>query len=469
MERAFHLKVVGYPELAAGDAFKAKTLARARLDVLRDKPTTIGQKVRPYTEQEMEHLLLRSILFLAETLQLLDESSGMQELCNEGLNLSPSNPDLQQLSEVAARILAGKQHQAGRLPRNSDPYVKIVSTGRILNEPYPFLAPKHMTRSEETVHAVQGAFEVVSSNCSLAPRRFSSESSSKAEGFGVYANADVKPGSKVFEDQTILGATDTSSSAPSSFRNSGICDNCCGSLPRSSKQRIKCKHCSALYCSEYCHTAALMFNHQAMCGQNYDWLFKGLRGMDPNRHEMSGPMWLRVLSTCVQSDCHPLDHPLIARLVPHSDTAGNPRAWTLRHNIIRPNKILLQLGVDIFQDLRYDTWVLQNVGIRLTTNQHGRRTKNGRPIRAVSSLYSFLNHSCEPNAEWKCAQVKDGATAHESTTIIVSTTRSIKNGEEICIDYNDVGHIRNKTRRQKSLVPWFPDGACECTRCQRES
>ncbi len=325
-----------------------------------------------------------------------------------------------------------------------------------------------MTRSKETVHAVQRAFEVVSSNCSLAPRRFSNGSPSRAEGFGVYATVDLKPGAQVFEDATMLGATDTSSSAPSSFRDPEICDNCCGSLSRSSEHRTKCKYCPAIYCSEYCNTTALRFHHQAICGQNYDWLFKELRGMDPNMHEMSGPMWLRVLSTCVQSECHPLDHPLIARLVPQSSSAGVPKAWTLRHNIIRPNKILLQLGVDIFSDLRYDTWVLQNVGTRLTTNQHGRRTKDGRPIRAVNSLYSFLNHSCEPNAEWEIAQVKDGATAHESTTIMVSTTRSVKNGEEICIDYNGVSHIRDKKRRQQSLTLWFPNGLCECTRCQRE-
>ncbi len=233
----------------------------------------------------------------------------------------------------------------------------------------------------------------------------------------------------------------------------------------SSKHRVNCKYCSTVYCSEYCQTTALMVYYQAICGQNYDWLFKGLRGMDPNMHEMRGPMWLRVLSTCVQSDCHPLDHPLIARLVPHF---GGPRPWTLRHDVIRPNKILLQLGVDIFQDLRYDTWVLQNVGIRLTTNQHGRRTQDGRPIRVVNSLYSFLNLSCGPNAEWKIAQVKDGATAHESTTSIVSTTRSIKKGEEICIDYNGVSDIRDKRKRQHFLAPWLPNGVCGCTRCQRE-
>jgi len=185
-------------------------------------------------------------------------------------------------------------------------------------------------------------------------------------------------------------------------------------------------------------------------------------------HEMSGPLWLRVLSTCVQSDCHPLDHPIIARLVPHFDVSGGARRWTLRHSIIRPNKILLQLGVDIFQDLRYDTWVLQNIWIRLATNQHVDRAKDGRPITAVNSLYSFLNHSCEPNARWRNAQVENGATAHDSTTIYVWTTRSIKQGEEIYIDYNAVSHIRDKSKRQQSLGAWFPNGACECTRCQRE-
>jgi len=183
MDRAFNLKVLGYPELASGDAWKGRVLARAKLDSLRGKPTTLGEKVSPYTEQQMENLLLRSILFLVETLALLDDFSGMQELCKEGRELSPSDPNIQQLSEVAAQILARKQHQAGRLPRNSVRYVSTITTGMINYEQYPFIAPNHMTRSEETVHAVQCAFEVLSSTCSLAPRRFSNGFSSEAEGF----------------------------------------------------------------------------------------------------------------------------------------------------------------------------------------------------------------------------------------------------------------------------------------------
>jgi len=60
----------------------------------------------------MDHLTLRSIVFLAETLQLLAESSGMQELCQEGRLLSPSDPELQRLSESAERASIMKKKQS---------------------------------------------------------------------------------------------------------------------------------------------------------------------------------------------------------------------------------------------------------------------------------------------------------------------------------------------------------------------
>lgn len=70
--------------------------------------------------------------------------------------------------------------------------------------------------------------------------------------------------------------------------------------------------------------------------------------------------FLRVLAISVQADCHPLQHPLIARLTPQykSDMAI---AWRLKDFITGPIAILQILGVDVFADLRYDTWVLQTI------------------------------------------------------------------------------------------------------------
>lgn len=184
---------------------------------------------------------------------------------------------------------------------------------------------------------------------------------------------------------------------------------------------------------------------------------------------MDGPLWLRILSACSQTKCHPLQHPSIARLLPHYSPL---RRWTYRHNIERPNQILQQLGVDIFRDLLYDTWVLQQVSIRLITNQHSHTTKDGRRYRSLNPLYSFLNHSCEPNACWDFAKVGQGATAHESTALRVTARKPIKKGEEITISYgdNDQGgfEFSKKAVRQEQLLNWLPNGRCECSLCQQQ-
>lgn len=469
ISRAINLAQLGYPELAAGDAYKARLLARAKLDSLRGKPNALDHKFlrdSGTTESQTVDVHCCSLLLLAGTLWDLFECSGMLQICEEGRKLYPTNPDFERASQMGADLLTMKQgKQRDPLYRNQR---EFDSLGWVKQAWYPFMAPRHMIRPEDTVRVTQKAFAVVTPHCSLASRDFSNASSSKVEGFGIYAITDIKPGTRLFEDKTILGITDRSSQAPSTSRGTEVCDNCCGTLPTGSTRRVKAVCCSSVYCSEYCHTMASYFYHHAICGQDYDWLFKGLQGGDECGHEFQGAMMLRVLSICVQSDCHPLDHPFIARLTPNFVT-DLAKTWTFRDNIIRPNRMLQQLGVDIFQDLRYDTWVLQHLENRLKTNENASRTRDGRPLNAVNPLYSFLNHSCEPNAIWRSAEFKDGAAAHESTTIVVVANRAIKKGEEICIDYRGVSLVRDKTKRQEMLSSWLPDGLCQCTRCQRES
>lgn len=117
---------------------------------------------------------------------------------------------------------------------------------------------------------------MVSSNCALRTPIFSQDFPSEVEHFCFYATADVKPTSPRFQDKTIFGASDVVSSVALTLGTSQVCENCCGSLPTDS-ERSKANCCSAAYNSEKCLTSALSFYHRAICGQNYDWLFEGIR------------------------------------------------------------------------------------------------------------------------------------------------------------------------------------------------
>ncbi|KAA8566888.1 hypothetical protein EYC84_009985 [Monilinia fructicola] len=75
--------------------------------------------------------------------------------------------------------------------------------------------------------------------------------------------------------------------------------------------------------------------------------------------EISGVIWLRLLAICKQGGGHPLQSPLVANLASHEANAEDP--WSLEARVIVPLEILEMLGVDIFSNQEYDAWVLETL------------------------------------------------------------------------------------------------------------
>lgn len=161
-------------------------------------------------------------------------------------------------------------------------------------------------------------------------------------------------------------------------------------------------------------------------------------------------MWLRILAACVQSNGHPLDHPLIARLTPLHDKL--PRTWTLSNNIMTPVKILQQLGISPMEDLRYETWTIQTIWTRVINNQEEHTTPDGRQVRAINPFHSFFNHSCDPNAGWSPT---DGPACTNGSTKDVFAKRHIGKGEELCISHGKISTHESKAERQKVIQSWI--------------
>ena len=138
--------------------------------------------------------------------------------------------------------------------------------------------------------------------------------------------------------------------------------------------------------------------------------------------------------------------------------------WSLSGNIDRIHRILRQLGVDIYSDLRYDTWVMQTIWGRLITNQLEDVGFEGRLVRIVGRLWCFHNHSCEPNAGFRRMLTTAGNDKRASVSIACAIS-PIKKGEEVFITY---GNITDQSRslRQYFLEKWLPEG-CRCTKCER--
>jgi hypothetical protein len=82
----------------------------------------------------------------------------------------------------------------------------------------------------------------------------------------------------------------------------------------------------------------------------------GAKGLD-HSPQFTKLVFLRMLATCVQGGGHPLKNPLLAGLLPATGQA----IWSLEGNVIGPNKILEDFGIDIFADLDYDAWVISQL------------------------------------------------------------------------------------------------------------
>lgn len=344
--------------------------------------------------------------------------------------------------------------------------------GGVQHLAYPFVPAKYLSRPKDLIESTKALFRAASSSCVLSRSQMSSSASSNV--YGVFVTRNIGVAKRLVEDTTILAASIVSAPTPSIFASMfaalkpkalRICEDCYGTIPPQS-QPTTSKCCGATYCSSHCHSTALASYHKVLCGQNFDWLSQEAVEKD-EAFVLNGPKWLRILAVCVQSDCHPLEHPSIARLTPlYNERMTRP--WSLSNNVITPIKILQQLGIDAVKDLRFDTWVLQIVWARIINNQESHTTPEGRTVRAISPLYSFFNHSCDPNAHWSA---KVSPTCTSGSTKEVYAARHIRKGGELCISYPSGAQERqSKAQRKKVLKSWIgTNNTCRCSRCQREA
>jgi len=299
----------------------------------------------------------------------------------------------------------------------------------------------------------------------LSQSQISSQSSNV---LGVFATRAIKFSEAIIQDTPIFAASNISNSAPwtqksTKLKITNICENCYGRIPPLSRPtHSTC--CSTVYCHLNCQEIALASYHKVLCGQNFDWLYQE-GAKKPGHLGLNGPMWLRILAACIQSDCHPLDHPSIANLSPLYDDYS--RLWSLSNNIVTPIKILRQLGIDVYSDMRYDTWVLQTVWARVINNQQGDLDEREWHLRGINQFYSFFNHSCEPNTGWSTPA---SATCVNGMTKVMFAQRDIRKGEELCGTYLSEMRLRqSKTERSRMLCSWIGiDETCGCSRCWRE-
>lgn len=153
--------------------------------------------------------------------------------------------------------------------------------------------------------------------------------------------------------------------------------------------------CKDRFCSVSCKTEAVNTYHKALCGRDLSWLYDKCKDADPISNSMIPLIMVKILAAAVQSNAKPLKIASVGTLQPNY---GNHFLSYFRmfDNIVAPMRILQTLGVNIFTDMKFDTWAIQTLFLRIEINkqgfQAGKRTHCGINPLFRFVLGNFLNY-----------------------------------------------------------------------------
>lgn len=489
--RAQLLLGLGYPELAAGDAYKARLLVEASYKAT----SALGAHVRlqygmclwlgwhhrwdpalggldsQFVDQSNIHEEVFtglqgyeqqawSILIIA--LQHADCLLENQELAREAerkFGASPphdTGPWSQDYQDSLRHLIAAKHKACEAYPELShDPFLvrKAMLNGTIVIRQYPWMA-SFLERSEATIEAIKADITDVS-----ASRCVAQKSNIRAAKFGVFATQAIAKGENFLTDRSYTTGTSVSG-------------RCSTFQCRFLAEPILCETCQEQFCSVEClQIARSKFHDSACCKVSH---FQELEEAGLVKHSARNPLadilllqrFLALVAQSLQNGVrHPLEVPEIARLIANY-TGSTPTPWNFMQDIVFPVRVLQNLNVDVFADYRFDTWVIQTIIFRIINNSamgylDGHKGREAPMVKGVYLRHALFNHSCDPNVSYD-----DHASLAAQ---VMRAKRDIEAGEELYIAY-DLGldaEGMDVWRRREALRNWMGED-CNCARCLKE-
>ena len=493
--RAQLLLSLGYPELAAGDAHKASLLVEAAFE----ENSALGLQVRLqygmclYLDwhRRWDATIGRVDAHAIDSSNIATEISnglmGYDEQASSILIISLQHADCflecQQFAEQAAQkfgappaedtgpwsadylssledLLQAKRQACERHPEISQEKMSVqraMLNGAIKMRDYPWILFT-LGRSSRTANQMQNLVERAS-NGRLSVRQ------SKIVGadLGVFANKPFLADEEIVVDETYMAGTSES------LR----CSTCCTTLD---EVEWNCETCHEQFCCEACLQLAKSLFHNVTCGKAFD--FHELQDAEVVEHNVQNPLaetqvLVRFLTIAVQrlqeseqADTHPLQVREL-NILRTNHEGGFVVPWNFTQAIVLPTRALRTMGVDVFADHRFDTWVLQTLTYRINNNAamgyvDGQRGMKATFLQGLFPIHAMCNHSCDPNVRYD---------NHPSRAAqILRARKSIALGEELYVAY-DLGldaKGMDVWKRREALRSWM-GGECKCARCLRES
>ncbi|KAJ4170161.1 hypothetical protein NW754_006304 [Fusarium falciforme] len=514
LERAVVHSDLGYPDLAAGDAYRALLLADEVLNEGFEYHDQALESLQMHTAVPLPDVLVhgnlpedelhdsqgdsegddvvrrlatlasvRAYQILSLGLLLCGSLKSAASFCQRGLQLCPSNRELldtkNNINTVARRRL-----------RRDDvdiDYPNLPDGGLVRREVYPWNDHEPDRFSAESLTDLNEHLSQMAPKCAVevATLPILLEGASSTDDYeiiptckqlGVFAKEDIAPGEVVLREYSLLTANNR--------LKDSICDACSSDLPPlgSENEPVSCDECyDTVFCTQYCHDQAMERYHPAVCEKDVDAIAK-----DPDAFEADETLYLLLLSRVLAIAAHEEVHPLDVREVKYiwgdfvptrtndinvSPNAGPPPEWTLpfsfKYSIETPLHVLEKMDIDIYASLaEYDLWVLNTLYAKFRGTASARKNpRDGRPdVAAVHPYWCLANHDCDPNVTWEWG----GRMVLEARRERVLDGRpgGIKRGEEILNHYCDV-NLPVQQRREwarGSLGGW-----CMCKRCRDEA
>ena len=512
LDRAGVYSDLGYPDLAAGDAYRAllltdevlneefeyhgQALASLKAHVGTSVPAVLdigilssGWKHNGIPEEgddddvasQLANLAsVRAFQILSLNLLLCGCLKSAATFCERGLQASPSNQEL--LNHKGHIQLVASQ----RLGRTNFDINDLPDHGLVRREVYPWNDHEPDRFAPESLDALNADLREMAPKCeikmSILPVLLEGASNTDeydviptCQQLGVFAKEDIQAGEAVLREYSLLTANNR--------LKDSVCDACSSDLPAlgGETQPVSCNECyDTIFCSQFCHDQAMERYHPSVCEKDVDAIAK-----DSEAHEADETLYLlllsRMLALAAHQEIHPLDVrevrfiwgdfvPTATNDIDPSPKAGPPPEWTLpfsfKYNIETPLHILEKMDVDVFETLAHnDLWVFNTLYAKFRGTASARKSlRDGRPdVAAVHPYWCLANHDCDPNVTWDWGG-RMVLWAREQR--VNGRPGGIKAGDEILNHYCDIDlpvHQRREWARG-SLGGW-----CMCQRCRDEA
>ncbi|MCJ1472232.1 hypothetical protein MMC13_000879 [Lambiella insularis] len=269
-QRAISLDNLGYPDLAAGDLWKAILLIDRQLLVHKQIRAQISLVDANRNFASIMDKLGAAYQKLMIIVMGLREFSGVVDLCKDGITKYGAflKDFLRVFQALALEAMDRKREMYLRTTNLDEDTRETYSRwGGVMHFAYPFMPAKYMSRQEDVTKPAMALFQDASSKCELRV--------TSSDVLGVFATSDIAPKERFLSEIPVFAASSVSSSAPSTMHATNppiaLCDNCCGFFQEYKKTLLEC--CQAIYCSKRCHSLALSTYHKVLCGKNFSKLY----------------------------------------------------------------------------------------------------------------------------------------------------------------------------------------------------